>query len=477
MIAPEIQTAQETAKKFVLPSKMQSMTDDRMANETHRANLDQMNSEFGWAERGGKLIRNMEGDATARTKWVPLDDRLLWQGRPDQNVSEAEARDFVRKALKSEPLQAKGHRFVNYLLDVLVEREKQIISLENEVEKAENNLTDAENQALDALMIEVETLIGKDEISKIFDRHADYTQTDGVRAWYDALTFAYQNAAEFAMRATHDKAQAGNKERMALMMAEISAEIGTNARSQHERTGKTKQADTGIAKEGNQAGSAENGTGTNALTLKTQTQAEITAQEQAQADHEAAQKSEEVAARAEQAARDQAAVDAKIKARTENPENFQFGESSKQAAAPVGDLFTQPEALSAIKKSDIPPADQIKLAADLRKGNVSPEDVQAVLGEAKPVEAQATIRGEEMKVGDDVHWMSGGTWDGVIQSIKPLPSGNHTLTIKASNGETITLDAAEHYGIALGVANFTRIYQKQNLKHHHHPLFQKRQEI
>lgn len=79
-----------------------------------------------------------------------------------------------------------------------------------------------------------------------------------------------------------------------------------------------------------------------ALTLKGQTQADITAQEQAQADHEAAQKSEEVAARAEQAARDQAAVDAKIKARVENPENFQFGESSKQAKAPVGDLFNQP---------------------------------------------------------------------------------------------------------------------------------------
>ncbi len=37
-------------------------------------------------------------------------------------------------------------------------------------------------------------------------------------------------------------------------------------------------------------------------------------------------------------------------------------------------------ALSAIKQSDIPPAEQIKLAADLRKGNVAPEDVQAVLG-------------------------------------------------------------------------------------------------
>lgn len=74
--------------------------------------------------------------------------------------------------------------------------------------------------------------------------------------------------------------------------------------------------------------------------------------------------------------------------------------------------------------------------------------------EAQGTVNKAVIRGEEMSVGDDVHWMSGGTWDGVIKAIKPRPSGNHYLTIAASNGKTVTLDAAEHYSIALGRSEF-----------------------
>jgi hypothetical protein len=62
------------------------------------------------------------------------------------------------------------------------------------------------------------------------------------------------------------------------------------------------------------------------------------------------------------------------------------------------------------------------------------------------------IRGQEMSVGDKVHWMSGGTWDGIIRSIKPEPSGKHTVIIKATDGTEQTLSYAEDYGISLGTS-------------------------
>jgi len=108
----------------------------------------------------------------------------------------------------------------------------------------------------------------------------------------------------------------------------------------------------GVVAEGQEAGTGRNG-GTNRQeagvgqeVLQSYTAAEVTQREAAQDAQERAQRAEEDAAKAEQAAKDQAALDAKIKARTDNPENFKFGENSKQAAAPVSDLFNQPSASS-----------------------------------------------------------------------------------------------------------------------------------
>lgn len=80
-----------------------------------------------------------------------------------------------------------------------------------------------------------------------------------------------------------------------------------------------------------------------ALELTGQSPAEIAAAERAQ---DATAREDEAKARSEQAAKDQTAVDAKVKARTDNADNFQFGESSKDAAKPEGDLFGQPEVTS-----------------------------------------------------------------------------------------------------------------------------------
>ena len=65
-----------------------------------------------------------------------------------------------------------------------------------------------------------------------------------------------------------------------------------------------------------------------------------------------------------------------------------------------------------------------------------------------------TIRGEKIQVGDFVHWMSGGTWDGVVLDAIKKPSSRHNVKVKAINGETFWLNDVEFYGMAKGQSKF-----------------------
>lgn len=135
--------------------------------------------------------------------------------------------------------------------------------------------------------------------------------------------------------------------------AEMEAWLQGGANAERD-TGHADETATGKPGEGNQR-SAEGSGGTEAqgsaterqpLELARPTEERLAAQDRARAAQEATQRTEEAKVRAEQAAKDQAAVDAKIKARAENHDNFQFGENSKDAQKPVGDLFNQPAAES-----------------------------------------------------------------------------------------------------------------------------------
>lgn len=88
---------------------------------------------------------------------------------------------------------------------------------------------------------------------------------------------------------------------------------------------------------------AQQGSG---FALTGQTNADINKQEAAQAAQKVAQKAEEDKVRAEQAAKDQESLDARKKKHAENPENFVFGESKKDALKPMGSLWDQPAAES-----------------------------------------------------------------------------------------------------------------------------------
>lgn len=56
---------------------------------------------------------------------------------------------------------------------------------------------------------------------------------------------------------------------------------------------------------------------------------------------------------------------------------------------------TAATAKAAIKASDIPAADQIKLTAELRKGNITPEDVHSILGEESKLKNKKPLQGDD----------------------------------------------------------------------------------
>lgn len=347
-VKTEVEVAERNAviNKMRPASRMVAMTGERLTNDFNRTELARMKAEFGWAERGGKLIRGMDGEAASRTKWVPMDERRLWESRP-KGVTEAEAPGMVDAALNGKPLSAAGHRFINYLLDVAQEREKQLSALEIEVEKAEDNLTDAENDALNSLMVEAESLIGNDEAQKIYDRHENYAVTDGVRAWYDSLTFALQNQIEFT-------------------------------RTQNERTGQTQQAVAGVAEEGNQAGRAEIGAQGNAqgLSLTGQTNAEILAQERA------------AAKAAEDAAKETPAKNVTTdQADLFNTQGALFNSNRDQPTAEIKPSQEQ-QATAILDRANVTGKDRLDIMRDFKDGKHSLADLEAAYPAAEPKPSQ-----------------------------------------------------------------------------------------
>lgn len=100
--------------------------DDAQIRETVRAMAD---FEIGWAEVGGRLIRQRTGERAgqetiSRTKWIPKSD--FWPGRPDKRMTEAGAREAVRKALAGEPLRPIEQRLIDDMVKVANERTQAI---------------------------------------------------------------------------------------------------------------------------------------------------------------------------------------------------------------------------------------------------------------------------------------------------------------------------------------------------------------
>lgn len=104
-----------------------------LADPNYRQAFEAMANETGWAEVGGRMIRNEDG-SISRTAWVP--NAEWWPGRP-KGLSEAKAKEAIAKALAGEPLKAAEQRLVDYMLGYAKERVVPSLRVLDQMDEAE----------------------------------------------------------------------------------------------------------------------------------------------------------------------------------------------------------------------------------------------------------------------------------------------------------------------------------------------------
>ena len=77
---------------------------------------------------------------------------------------------------------------------------------------------------------------------------------------------------------------------------------------------------------------------------------------------------------------------------------------------------------------------------------------------------QAVIRGDTVKLGDMVRWMSGGTWTGIVKAIRPHRSSVdgyrsiwHDVFLQACDGKSFWLNEVECYGMTLATDEHVKL--------------------
>lgn len=114
----EARAAGMVLEENVLPKVSPQDTAPDIADPIYRASIEAMANETGWAEVGGRMIRNEDG-SISRTAWVP--NAEWWPGRPKE-LSEAKAKKAIQKALAGEPLKPAEQRLIDYMLEYSRER-------------------------------------------------------------------------------------------------------------------------------------------------------------------------------------------------------------------------------------------------------------------------------------------------------------------------------------------------------------------
>jgi hypothetical protein len=138
---------------------------------------------------------------------------------------------------------------------------------------------------------------------------------------------------------------------------------------------------------------------------------DIDARQRVIAEQDAAVAVERAAEAREKAAKDQAELESRTKARVENPDNFQFGESSKAAAEPTGDLFgAQTAAAHNLRAHPIPKeaetpvstfsnSDELKALPDYRKAKAG--DIESASQLVEQVVTQQNLDEAKRRFGED----------------------------------------------------------------------------
>jgi len=92
--------------------------DDRLQAEGSTESLRSMAARAGWAEQGGRLLRDPDGVVIGRTKWMPNEPWFAEMQRDKSTrMKPQDLRDAVEKVLRGEKVTPQQHRAVKYLLD------------------------------------------------------------------------------------------------------------------------------------------------------------------------------------------------------------------------------------------------------------------------------------------------------------------------------------------------------------------------
>lgn len=144
---------------------------ERLAQDADlRADLTGMKSETGWAQEGGRLLRNEAGEVSGRTSWIP--NAEWWPGRPGGYNADEVGR-IVDKALAGGQLGPKQRQLVEYMADVSRERRANEPYLPSETELsvagAEHSVDNANEVALTARAAEIDP----DRVESLAKQHED----------------------------------------------------------------------------------------------------------------------------------------------------------------------------------------------------------------------------------------------------------------------------------------------------------------
>lgn len=108
-----------------------------------------MAANAGWAQVGGRMIRNEQGEVTGRTEWIGHED--WWQGRPG-GLNKQQTQAAVAKALAGEKLGANETKAVKGMVEVALER--LAVTQDFEAEKLPKTPENYDNTQLAAWALE-----------------------------------------------------------------------------------------------------------------------------------------------------------------------------------------------------------------------------------------------------------------------------------------------------------------------------------
>lgn len=133
------------------PSERASALHKRIADdEDLRSGLVAMKGETGWAQIGGRLLRDATtGEATGRTTWIPHAD--WWPGRP-KGLKEDEVHAAVDKAVSGQPMGKREVDTVEYMEQVHRER-VAMAQTHQELTEAVPNLEEQPRDQVDLTML------------------------------------------------------------------------------------------------------------------------------------------------------------------------------------------------------------------------------------------------------------------------------------------------------------------------------------